>query len=544
VNIGGLFVLSKWILPNFIDWEGTGITDHLSFSQKCAGLGLCDKLTALQESWYEQTDFDQMSAYGLNAVRVSVGYWYFEELSGVAATPYLKPTQSISAEDHPLTKIVRYASVAGLKVILNLETVTTEGSAVITSVTAKALGTYVTNLNTQFGLDNVILAEVGTAGDIVDTDSVVNSAIAGLRSSAPGLPISFVESSADSAAKAEDVFINTKVYHGETVADIASDTAAADREKMFAHEKIACGFKAPLHFTTCTRRPTYVGEFSLATENCLKNVDVNYQDYGQCNRIATRAASPWWQRHTKSFAMRQIATYERELGWAFQTYKLDDAAEAADPSAVYWSFRLAVEAGLIDLLTEAPDACLHKPASDYALGDDTYAPTPAPQFWIPPQYLPKPVGTDSSDGESGSADASAPYEGPAVTYPGNRAGNSGYSNGFVAGKSGAFAPDRMINTDGTASTSTSTAGWFVRSFMTLCVLAAAAYGVLFVVKHRQSASAGGSGYESIPTDTFSYQSAGKVSIEPSTLRGASENAVGAPIAVNALYAHTHPSNWA
>jgi hypothetical protein len=83
--------------------------------------------------------------------------------------------------------------------------------------------------------------------------------------------------------------------------------------------------------------------------------------------------------------------------------------------------------------------------------------------------------------------------------------------------------------------------------MTLCVIAAAAYGVLFVVKHRQSASAGGSGYETIPTDTsssFSYQSAGKMSIEPSTLRGASENAVGAPIAVNALYAHTHPSNRA
>ena len=72
----------------------------------------------------------------------------------------------------------------------------------------------------------------------------------------------------------------------------------------------------------------------------------------------------------------QIDTFERELGWAFMTYKLDAQAEESDPSAIYWSFRLALDKGLIDLLDGAPDACLHKPLSDYVQGDDVWLSAP------------------------------------------------------------------------------------------------------------------------------------------------------------------------
>ena len=77
--------------------------------------------------------------------------------------------------------------------------------------------------------------------------------------------------------------------------------------------------------------------------------------------------------------MRQIDTYERELGWVFLTYKLSDSAEQ-HPSAVYWSFRKAVDNGLIEL-SPHDDACLHFPAADYALGDNTLAPTAEPPTW-------------------------------------------------------------------------------------------------------------------------------------------------------------------
>lgn len=77
--------------------------------------------------------------------------------------------------------------------------------------------------------------------------------------------------------------------------------------------------------------------------------------------------------------MRQIDTYERELGWVFLTYKLSASADQ-HPSALYWSFRKAVDSGLIQL-SALSDACLHFPAADYFLGDDTLSPTAEPPTW-------------------------------------------------------------------------------------------------------------------------------------------------------------------
>ena len=46
-----------------------------------------------------------------------------------------------------------------------------------------------------------------------------------------------------------------------------------------------------------------------------------FMDVGQCNNIGLRETSEkiWWDNHTSSFAMRQIAMFEQELGWAFWT---------------------------------------------------------------------------------------------------------------------------------------------------------------------------------------------------------------------------------
>lgn len=49
-----------------------------------------------------------------------------------------------------------------------------------------------------------------------------------------------------------------------------------------------------------------------------------FADYGQCDNIEEREGNSWWTEHTLSFAMRQIAMYEREMGWSFWTWKLED----------------------------------------------------------------------------------------------------------------------------------------------------------------------------------------------------------------------------
>ena len=72
------------------------------------------------------------------------------------------------------------------------------------------------------------------------------------------------------------------------------------------------------------------------------------------------------------------------MGWAFLTYKLDSTAESPSysPSSVYWSFRLAVQQGYINLNTRIPGTgCLFKPATDFVKGDEP-DPEPTPEFGI------------------------------------------------------------------------------------------------------------------------------------------------------------------
>jgi hypothetical protein len=169
----------------------------------------------------------------------------------------------------------------------------------------------------------------------------------------------------------ENVYMDNHAYHSFNIADIASENPQEDRQKLYVHEKIACSYKSQLHFQTCNVVPVLVGEFSIAIDNCMPHLDARFADYGQCRDIASRLESPWWIRHIKSFAMRQIATAERELGWSFWTYKLDSTVEATEPSSYFWSFRLAAKKGFIDKsFYGRHDACLHAPIADWELGDE------------------------------------------------------------------------------------------------------------------------------------------------------------------------------
>src|SRR3546814_847059 len=142
-------------------------------------------------------------------------------------------------------------------------------------------------------------------------------------------------------------YMDTHAYHSFNAADIAAETEEEDREKIYAHEKIACGYTGSLRYQTCNTVPVLVGEWSLAIDNCMDHLDARFKNYGQCDRIEERLTSDWWKDHIASFAQRQIAMYERELGWSFWTWKVDEVGETK-PSAVWWSFRLAVEMGYID----------------------------------------------------------------------------------------------------------------------------------------------------------------------------------------------------
>lgn len=414
VNIGGLFVLERWITPNLFKWgEETGIVDQHTFSLRCHELNICNVLNVHWSEWYSQDDFFHIKKLNLNTIRLPVGFWYFEEISGYPSYPYLKPIESIYAIDHPITQVISYAKKAGLQVILDLHTAPgsqngfdNSGESTTskepddwgekwmydaekmagTLSTAGAMATYINYIEEHFELDNVMLFEVlNEPWSMLDMGKVRDfylMAIERIREIRPSMPIllhdSFRPYRWGTMMKNwpyEDVYMDNHAYHAFNIADIASDTPADDRQKQFTHEKIACGYKSQLHFQTCNAVPTIVGEFSLAIDNCIPFVDSRYADYGQCDDISSRLESPWWKRHITSFAMRQINTYERELGWAFWTYKLDSELEESHPSANFWSFRLAAKRGYI--LTDdfdKTDHCQHTPVADYVLGDDAPAP--------------------------------------------------------------------------------------------------------------------------------------------------------------------------
>ena len=295
VNIAGLFVLERWILPDLIEWgDASGITDHYSFSKRCSELGICDKLKDHLLSFYSQADFDAMKTYGLNSVRIPIGYWYFSELSRVAAESHILPDESILDAHHPLTRVIGYAKQSGLMVILTLEKIlaseinSSESTASVVMATASAMAFYISSTLPSLGLDNVIILELNLPEsedrfDRLEEQTTALQTLRRVREIDPSLPLLVLETSYAPISQIEHVYINTKVFHGLEVSDIASDSAASEREKMFAHEKIACGFKAPLHFTTCTRAPTLVGEFSLAIDNCMPHIDPNFANFGKFN---------------------------------------------------------------------------------------------------------------------------------------------------------------------------------------------------------------------------------------------------------------------
>ncbi|CAN0391793.1 unnamed protein product, partial [Hapterophycus canaliculatus] len=92
---------------------------------------------------------------------------------------------------------------------------------------------------------------------------------------------------------------------------------------MYVHERMACSYTSMLRYQTCAVLPVMVGEWSLAVDNCMPWLDSKFADYGQCDNLEEREGNSWWIEHTQSFAMRQIAMFEREMGWSFWTWKLE-----------------------------------------------------------------------------------------------------------------------------------------------------------------------------------------------------------------------------
>ncbi|KAK5120134.1 hypothetical protein LTR85_006615 [Meristemomyces frigidus] len=104
VNIGGWLVLEKWM--NSDVFSGTNATDQYSFDETT---GAEAKLQAHWESYFNETDVATIASWGINALRIPIGYWAYNN----SGTPY------ISGADAYMEKAIGWARAYGLKVLVD-----------------------------------------------------------------------------------------------------------------------------------------------------------------------------------------------------------------------------------------------------------------------------------------------------------------------------------------------------------------------------------------------------------------------------------------
>ncbi len=340
------------------------------------------KALTLEEAktYYTADDFSDMKKLGLNAVQIPVPLSIFDKASdGTAKIEFLGT-------------LMNQASDADLGAIVVLENdVDDEEEASAVQAAAAFVKSHTNLVSLVVPSQNMVAAarlESTTIPLMIPTNQ-------------PGLP--FLQTADPNIMAAIDQ------GHTTSVADIASSESMDDRNKLYYHEMMACLGRSPIEYALCYRGlPAYVvNGFNLAIDNCIDKDSVDFVDYGQCGRFDETIDSGWWHAHRKSFAKRQLASFEAGAGWTFDAWKLykenPKKVDVIDKPAKLWTLKNVAAAGLMPNLHNthpSQHGCLVPPANDVALGDDTLAPTAGPppeckggwwseekgkcDYWVPP----------------------------------------------------------------------------------------------------------------------------------------------------------------
>lgn len=81
VNLGSMFVFESWLAEN--SWSSIGCTNQYSEFDCVSAQGQATANTSFAshwDSWITEDDIAKMSSYGLNTIRIPVGYWIREDI--------------------------------------------------------------------------------------------------------------------------------------------------------------------------------------------------------------------------------------------------------------------------------------------------------------------------------------------------------------------------------------------------------------------------------------------------------------------------------
>lgn len=113
VNLGGWLLLEPYITPSLFEaFEPGEIPVDDYHYQKVLGKEEAKRrLDSHYDSWYQEADFQQMAAAGINTVRIPIGYWAYGLLPD---DPY------IQGQDFYLERAIGWARKNGINVLVDL----------------------------------------------------------------------------------------------------------------------------------------------------------------------------------------------------------------------------------------------------------------------------------------------------------------------------------------------------------------------------------------------------------------------------------------
>lgn len=115
VNLGSQFIVEPWMASD--EWDSMGCGDTASEFDCVSKLGQAQANTAWAKhwsTWITEEDISRMQSYGLNTIRIPVGYWIREDL--VYSDSEHFPQGGLQY----LERICGWASDAGFYIIIDL----------------------------------------------------------------------------------------------------------------------------------------------------------------------------------------------------------------------------------------------------------------------------------------------------------------------------------------------------------------------------------------------------------------------------------------
>ncbi|KAG6889978.1 hypothetical protein C0995_012938 [Termitomyces sp. Mi166 len=338
VNLGGWLVLEPWITPSIFDNTGDSrIIDEYTFGQYQDHAKALSTLQAHWDSWITESDFQAISAAGLNHVRLPIGYWAFDISGG---EPY------VQGQLPYLSKAVSWAQKYGIKVIIDLHDLTIlDKRRQIRESTCTTFGN-VRTLNkcrswylSQSNIDrtNAIIKQL--ADTYKDQSSVV-TAIAALNDYPYG-----TSQQSNTVLVISDAFQGLDYWQGfMPTPDWQGVMMDIHKYQMFSVAGSALSSSSLW---------TIVGEWTPAATDCAKYLngrgvgsryDGSYPGstrVGSCTGLTGKASnfSASYKTFLRQYWEAQSSTYEQGQGWIQWTWK----AEIADE----WSYQAGLANGWI-----------------------------------------------------------------------------------------------------------------------------------------------------------------------------------------------------